>query len=201
MKWIIGIDEVGRGPLAGPVYICVVAIPLVAYKKGHWHTGTYQLTDSKKMAKRAREYWYERAKQMKDTNSVSYALASRSASAIDKKGISLCIRECIHVALETLALNPDNCIVLLDGGLKAPLQYKQQKTIIKGDLIEKAISLASVVAKVTRDSVMERLHKKYPLYHWAQNKGYGTSLHYKALLALGPTPYHRKSFLKRVLDK
>ena len=92
----------------------------------------------------------------------------------------------------------DDCLVLLDGGLRAPKEYKNQKTIIKGDEKELAIALASIVAKVTRDELMVKLSKKYIGYGLEKHKGYGTAYHYKALKNKGLSPIHRKSFLKKL---
>ena len=196
-KWIIGIDEVGRGPLAGPVTVCAVAIPRVVYKKMKWHG----LTDSKKMTKKAREEWFARAVELQQKGSIIYALSSRSAAAIDMQGIAVCIRSCIASVLKRLDLDPMHCHVVLDGGLKAPAVYVSQETIIKGDLKEKAISLASVIAKVSRDRVMEKYHKSHSVYGWNQNKGYGTTAHRNAIKAHKTTVLHRMSYLTRILDK
>lgn len=193
MKWVIGIDEVGRGPVAGPVAVCACAIPLTEYKKRKWSG----LTDSKKMTSKQRLVWYKKALELKQKGSILYSVAYRSNTSIDTKGISVSIRGCISQALKSINLNPRECTVLLDGSLKAPPEYKNQKTIIKGDSKEQIISLASVIAKVSRDKKMESLHNKYPKYNWEKNKGYGTREHYKALVSFGFTPLHRRSFLTK----
>lgn len=192
MKWVIGIDEVGRGPVAGPVVVCACAAPLEVYKKSLWKG----LTDSKKMTEKSRAGWYQKALILKSSNKIRFSVAYRSNEYIDTKGISLALKACVKSALKNLNLNPDECAVLLDGSLRAPIQYKNQKTIIRGDQKEKIISLASVIAKVSRDTKMEFLHKKYPNYGWHKNKGYGTKEHYKAINRHGLTPLHRQSFLK-----
>lgn len=194
MKWVIGIDEVGRGPVAGPVAVCACAISLTQYKKRKWPG----LTDSKKMTAKARNEWHKKAFELKQQSSIRYVTAYRSNIFIDRRGISVAIRECITEALKKLNLNPKDCAVLLDGSLKAPLEYKNQKTIIKGDQTEQIISFASVIAKVSRDKKMESLYKKYPKYNWFQNKGYGTKEHYKAIKKYGQTILHRKSFLTKI---
>ena len=196
-SWIIGIDEVGRGPLAGPVYVCGVAMKVGQYKKARWKG----LTDSKQMRVRAREVWYARAKEMKANGEIRFVFASRSAARIDTKGISVCIRECIAKILKDLLVDPKDTQVLLDGGLKAPSLYIDQKTVIKGDQKHKIISLASVVAKVTRDAVMVRMAKKYPYFGWEQNKGYGTKVHILLIKKVGISPEHRITFLTSILDK
>lgn len=194
--WIVGIDEVGRGPLAGPVTVCAVAMRYEAYKKVRWRG----LTDSKQMTKSARELWHAKAIEMEKHGTIRIALTSQTAVQIDRRGISVCIKACIKKNLEILNLDPKLTMVLLDGGLKAPIEYISQETIIKGDQKKKIISLAAVTAKVTRDAYMARMSKKYPAYGWAQNVGYGTNSHRKALKKLGFTRLHRKSFLSRIID-
>lgn len=196
VKWVVGIDEVGRGPLAGPVVVCAAAYPFALYKKDLWKG----VTDSKKMTAKARLFWYEKREEFCAAGG-NYDIASFTAKQIDTKGIAVCIREAIAIALANLNLNPKECLVLLDGGLKAPQEYIHQQTIIKGDLSEKIISMASVLAKVHRDMYMQKCHKKHPQYCWEKNKGYGTRQHREALLAYGSTPLHRVSFLSRILNK
>ncbi len=198
MKWVIGIDEVGRGPLAGPVTVCAVAMPLTIYKKGGWHKTLLGLNDSKQMSPALREQCYIEAESLAKKGKVHYAITSRTAAMIDKKGIAVCIRECIAANVKKLALDPEACLVLLDGGLKAPREYVHQQTIIKGDMKEKIISLASVIAKVQRDHFMVALDKKHPAYAWHRNKGYGTKAHIQAIKKEGLTPLHRRSFLTRI---
>ena len=196
MKWIVGIDEVGRGPLAGPVYVCAAAMPMKEYKKMQWGI----LNDSKQMTAKNRKSWHEEARAIEKRRALKTAVISRTARAIDRKGIAVCIRECITEALEKLAIDPRDCRVLLDGSLRAPIQYKNQTTIIKGDAKEKIISLASVIAKVERDHYMVTLQKKHPSYAWDKNKGYGTAVHIAAIKNWGLTPFHRTSFLKKILQ-
>lgn len=194
--WVVGIDEVGRGPIAGPVTVCAVAMKTSDYKKARW-TG---LTDSKKLTRPAREKWSMKAHDLQTTGKLRIAIVSQAASAIDKRGISACIKACIKHALVTLDLDPTHTLVLLDGSIKAPMEYSHQKTVIKGDQKHKIISLASVVAKVARDAYMTNMAQKYPGYGWESNMGYGTQTHYQALKKLGFTRLHRKSFLRKVLD-
>lgn len=196
-KWVIGIDEVGRGPLAGPVCVCGVAIPASMYRRKKWQG----LTDSKQMTRIARERWAAEAISLQEKGIIKISIAYQSAAAIDTKGVSACIRICIASVLKQLNIDPSDCTVLLDGSLKASKEYFNQETIIKGDSKEKAISLASVVAKVVRDAKMDTLHKKYPVYGWNMNKGYGTKAHIMAIKKWRITPFHRKSFLSRIIDK
>lgn len=200
MKWIIGIDEVGRGPLAGPVYVCAAAMPVSLYKKTAWRKNLPLLTDSKRMNAHNRMLWYQHAAKLKKEGCVRYALASKSAHDIDMHGITTCISLCITKVLRDLKLDPEDCTVLLDGGLKAPFMYTQQ-TVIKGDLLHPIISLASVIAKVSRDTVLARLHLKHPEYSWNTNKGYGTKAHTDALRTQGITTLHRKTYLRKYLTK
>lgn len=194
-KWIIGIDEVGRGPLAGPVYVCAVAIEQTDYKKSRW----VGLTDSKKLSAKVREKWHARALELEQNGIIRIGIASRTALQIDTKGITQCIRDCIRDILGQLAIKPSNVLVLLDGGLKAPEEYVFQKTIIKGDQKHRIISLASVVAKVVRDRYMDTQSKKYAQYNWQTNKGYGTKEHVAGLVKHGTTPLHRKSYLSKIM--
>ena len=149
MKWIVGVDEVGRGPIAGPVSVCVCAISADCYKKMSDSWRREGLTDSKKVSPKQREWWYEKAKVLQKEGSIYYAVISRNACIIDKKGIQQAIRECIAEGFEKLSLELKETIVYLDGGLKAPMEYKNQTTIIKGDLKEPSISFASVIAKLS----------------------------------------------------
>lgn len=190
-KWIIGVDEVGRGPVAGPVSVCVCAISFSLYRKNIWDG----LTDSKKMSPKKRELWYKKAKEFEKDEGIRFSVISRNALLIDKKGIQSALRECITEGFEKIAISPKDSEVYLDGGLTAPKKYVRQTTLIKGDSKEKSISLASVIAKVVRDNYMSRIAKKYPEYGFEKHKGYGTKNHYNVILKKGITPLHRKSFL------
>jgi ribonuclease HII len=207
MKWVIGIDEVGRGPLAGPVCVCAVAMPVVVYKKAFWRTHgsnnttsarLISLTDSKQMTVSGRKVWERHAKVLQTSGTIRIGVSMRSAAMIDRRGISACIRSCISSTLQQLDLDPRDCTVLLDGGLKAPSAYQKQTTVIRGDSLHPIISLASVVAKVRRDRHMQLLHRTHAVYRWNENKGYGTLVHRTAIRTFGPSPIHRKSFISKV---
>lgn len=191
-KWIIGVDEVGRGPIAGPVVICACAFNPKYRKKLSFK----DLTDSKKMTKKSREEWFKKARVWKNKKIINYKISLKNSNFIDKHGISKSIKKCVFSSIYKLNLDSQNVLVLLDGGLKAPEKFVYQKTITKGDLLKKEISLASVIAKVYRDKLMDKLHKKYPIYKWSKNKGYGTKDHFTALNKSGLTEFHRISFTK-----
>lgn len=146
----------------------------------------------------ARKVWERHAKTLQASGAIRIGISMRSAAMIDRRGISVCIRSCISSALQQLDLDPSNCTVLLDGGLKAPSVYKKQTTVIRGDSLHPIISLASVVAKVRRDRHMQLLHRTHSVYRWNENKGYGTLVHRTAIRRYGATSIHRKSFISKV---
>jgi ribonuclease HII len=222
-KFLIGIDEAGRGPLAGPVAVGVFAIrskKVLKMFKG--------ARDSKKLSEAQREAFFLKIKESKKAGHVHYAVSYSSAGVIDKKGIVSAIKSALNRSLKKVersfiqgelansclaqplyksrtkgspmyqALSLDNCKVLLDGSLKAPLRYLNQKTIIGGDDIEPVISLASICAKVLRDRKMTRLARKHRHHGFDAHKGYGTKAHYKAIKNYGLTKEHRRSFLKGI---
>lgn len=192
--YIVGIDEVGRGPLAGPVTLAACAFP-VDFKLPAFD---FKIKDSKKMSEEKRKEVYKVLYGLKQEGKICFSLSSVSHDLIDKYGLSACIKTAIKRCLAKLAIEPSNAEVLLDGGLKAPPEYENQQTIIKGDEKEEIIALASIIAKVCRDSVMCNLSKKYPEYDFHTHKGYGTKAHYAALEKYGPCEIHRRSFLKNI---
>ena len=199
-RWIIGIDEVGRGPLAGPVTVAAVAVPFI--KHGTWnmeHNFFMGIRDSKKCTRISREQWNE-----KICKEFPFAVASVSPHVIDKKGISfatkLAVSRCLNKLLLKCSMFHVPCfMILLDGSLSAPLAYKNQRTIVKGDEKIPVIAAASIMAKVHRDKFMVRLHKKYPLYGFHTHKGYGTVIHRAAIQQHGLCRIHRVSFCKKVM--
>ncbi|HEY4505253.1 MAG TPA: ribonuclease HII [Candidatus Paceibacterota bacterium] len=207
MKYIVGIDEVGRGPLAGPVTVCVVACEVGVYTKLLRNKNFPPLgKDSKKLKEFDREKYAKVlkslvSKSLFDTSprvplgqGFSYSIHHVSNKIIDSKGISFAIRLAIDRGITKLKLRPKDCRVLLDGGLRLPKEFKKQKTIIKGDEKEKIIAWASILAKVSRDGLMRKLAKKYPKYGFEIHKGYGTEKHIKAMRKYGLSPVHRRSF-------
>ncbi|MFA7193357.1 MAG: ribonuclease HII [Candidatus Paceibacterota bacterium] len=196
VKYLIGIDEVGRGPLAGPVCVGVVAIEKAKARKIFAKFSV--LRDSKKMTAKNREEIFN---EVLETAEIFFEIKKCSAKEIDKIGISKCIKKCISDGLKSLekkGIDGGNSEVRLDGALRAPSTYPNQKTIIRGDDSEKIISLASILAKVYRDNLMTKLHKKFPKYNFTQNKGYGTKAHVQAIKKHGQSSEHRKSFCTRI---
>ncbi len=193
-KFTIGIDEVGRGPVAGPV-----AVGMLAVHEDNFSKVTEMFVgfkDSKKLTPKRRNEWFENIKSAKEDGLLEYRVVFVDNKEIDKNGIAPSIRACIHKSLE--GKNPDECSVLLDGGLKAPDEFVQQTTIIRGDENEMVIALASIVAKVTRDAFMCKLAKDYPEYGFENHKGYGTKAHMEAVREYGLSDIHRKSFLTKI---
>ena len=193
MKWIVGVDEAGRGPLAGPVAVGAV---LVA-EDVDLHALFPGLNDSKKLSEKVREEIYEKLIHAHTEGQVRFQVEFRSAALIDERGISPCIRESVAACVRALMPEPQAGKVFLDGSLKAPAEYAQE-TVIGGDAIVPAIMLASVAAKVLRDRLLVKLANEYPLYGFERHKGYGTKAHREAIQAHGPCVEHRRSYLKNV---
>ena len=191
MKYIVGIDEAGRGPLAGPVAVGVTKL------KSNFNKKLLRgIKDSKKLSEKNREVWFDTAREMRARGELEFAVSLISEKIIDKKGIVYAINLGIKRGLNKLGVKDDSEI-FLDGGIKAPKNFSKQKTIIKGDEKIPVISLASVCAKVTRDRYMVNLSKKYPKYNFHIHKGYGTLMHRKLIKKHGPCAEHRMSFLKK----
>ncbi len=193
VQFIVGVDEAGRGPLAGPVSVGVVVVP----RDFDWAT-LPGVNDSKQVLPKQRERIFKAAQALRQEGKLDYAVALVSASRIDRIGITAAVRMCIQRCFDKLSPDPDRCEVKLDGLLKAPAEFHFQETIIKGDTKEKVIGLASILAKVTRDRVMVRYAEKFPQYFFAAHKGYGTELHCEAIQKHGLSPLHRLSFCKRL---
>ena len=191
MRSIVGIDEVGRGPLAGPV-----SVGIVVCKR---HFSIEGITDSKLMGEADREAVYAIAQSMVVAGTITFGVYSTSAQDIDKDGIERAISGAISRGLASLMPDPKDADVVLDGRLRAPSTYRQQ-SIIHGDLLVPAISLAAIVAKVTRDRHMAGdVASEYPAYGFAAHKGYGTKDHIAAIKQHGPSPIHRMSFLSNIM--
>lgn len=186
---IVGIDEVGRGPIAGPITVGAVCIPRTLTWKQ-----VRGLRDSKKLSPTQRVEWYKWVQQQND---IQWSVASVSASRIDTIGIAVAGNEAARAALKKLHVDTRLVEVRLDYGLKVEAIWKQ-RAIVKGDEREVAIALASIMAKVTRDAYMTRIIKKFPGYDFENHKGYGTKAHYERVKKNGLCTLHRKSFLKRI---
>ena len=179
-KYICGVDEVGRGPLAGPVTCTAVIMPLDDLIQG--------VNDSKKVSKNKRIKLYDVIMEKAiAVNTVSY-----DNHQIDEMNILEATKACMRDAIMGLSVKPD--VVLVDA-LKLDIPYKTMG-IIKGDALSYSIASASIVAKVTRDKFMFEMAKKHPEYDFQNNVGYGTAKHIAALKEFGPTPIHRKTFIK-----
>lgn len=185
---IVGIDEVGRGPLAGPVSVGVFCMPRNTKL-------SKEITDSKKLSPKKREILTQQLKQLQKENKCSFCVVSLSSQKIDEKGIAVCIRAALAQGLKKIGVAPKSTYIYLDGGLKAPQEYIHQETIIKGDSLVPVIGAASIVAKVTRDMYMTRIAKKYSHYGFDVHKGYGTRAHCEAIQKYGLSKEHRSSFI------
>lgn len=199
MNYVVGIDEAGRGPLAGPVAVGAVSIPnpttpgLRRASKNFFKS----IKDSKKLSSGDRELWFALALEARKEGMLDFAVSLVSEKVIDRKGISYAIRLGIKRSLIALGV-PEDSQVYLDGGIKAPEKFTHQLTIVRGDEKIPIVSLASIVAKVIRDRRMIKLSKKFPEFDFHIHKGYGTSLHRLALQKYGSTEAHRQSFLKHL---
>ncbi|MDO8590284.1 MAG: ribonuclease HII [bacterium] len=199
MSYVVGIDEAGRGPLAGPVAVGAVAIPNPTSLKLRRASKNFfkSIKDSKKLSAGDRELWFALALEARKKGVLDFAVSLVSEKIIDRKGITYAIRLGIKRSLASLSV-PEDAQVFLDGGIKAPDRFRHQLTVIKGDEKIPIISLASIMAKVIRDKRMVRLSKKFPEFNFHIHKGYGTSQHRKAIRKFGPTVIHRRSFLTRL---
>lgn len=184
---VCGIDEAGRGPLAGPV--CASCVVL---HKGEVIEG---VNDSKKLSEKKREALYDVIKEQ----ALDYSIAFASEKEIDEINILQATFLAMRRAFEGLTkVKPD--IALIDGNAKPGLSVCE-RTVVKGDAKSANISAASILAKVTRDRYMLEMAQKYPEYQFEKHKGYGTKLHYEMIEKYGICPIHRKSFLKKILEK
>ncbi len=178
--YIAGIDEVGRGPLAGPVVTCAVILPK--------DCDILYINDSKQLTEKKREELYEQI----TAQAISYGIGVASPSRIDEINILQATYEAMREAIGKLSVIPD---ILLNDAVTIPDVRIPQVPIIKGDTKIISIAAASILAKVSRDRMMVEYDKVYPGYGFAANKGYGSEEHIKALKELGPSPIHRRSFL------
>ena len=182
---VCGVDEAGRGPLAGPVCAAAVILPRGCVIDG--------LDDSKKLTEKKRERLYG----LIIDNAVSYSVAFGSVEEIEKLNILQATFLAMTRAVNGLKIQPD--FVLVDGNRKPPEILLPCDTVIKGDTKSYSVAAASILAKVTRDRLLYDYDREYPQYGFAKHKGYGTKAHYQAIAQYGITPVHRPSFLKNVL--
>lgn len=182
-KLVCGVDEAGRGPLAGPVYAAAVILPRDAVIHG--------LNDSKKLTERKREELFEPIK----TTALSYGIAFATVEEIEELNILNATFLAMNRAIAQLEPQPE--LALIDGNRNSGIELNSQ-CVVKGDSLCADIAAASVLAKVSRDRYMLQMDELYPQYHFRQHKGYGTKLHYEALREYGPSPIHRLSFLRKM---
>ena len=183
---VVGLDEVGRGPLAGPVVAAAVLI------KANSKILLEGINDSKKLSEKQRNYFY---KILTDSKNIKWGIGIVSEKVIDEINILQATKLAMQKAVKQLQkkINKKIDCLILDGNFKIKYDVSQ-KSIIKGDQKVISISAASIIAKVTRDRIMEKFHKKYPQYGFNKHKGYGTSLHIEMIKKHAPCKIHRKSF-------
>ena len=186
---LCGVDEAGRGPLAGPVFAAAVILPPDFAPQ--W------LNDSKKVTPRRRELLYDQI-----TGAARWAVASASEEEIDRLNILQATFLAMERAWDRLCRDGERppVLTLVDGN-RLPPHLGQARTLVGGDGVSASVAAASILAKVTRDRYMLRLAEEYPKYAFEQHKGYGTKLHYERLAQYGPSPVHRRSFLKKWLEE
>ena len=185
-KLIAGIDEAGRGPLAGPVVVACVIMPQDDIIEG--------VNDSKKLSPKKRDVLYNEIIQ----KALSYSVSIISEKTIDEINILNATRLGMEKCVKTLSVTPD--VVLIDAVDKLNIDI-EYKPIIKGDQLSYSIACASIIAKVTRDNLMIELDKKYPQYNFSGHKGYGTAKHIELLKKFGPCEIHRKTFIKNFVGE
>ena len=185
-KNVCGVDEAGRGPLAGPVYAAAVILPEGLEIPG--------LNDSKKLSEKKREELFD----IIISEAVAYGIGTASAEEIDEINILQATYLAMERAVE--ALDPPADYALIDGNRMPPLLIPGE-TIVKGDAKCASIAAASILAKVSRDRYMYELDKELPQYKFAKHKGYGTALHYECIEKYGISEHHRRTFLKKIIEK
>jgi ribonuclease HII len=187
--YVVGVDEAGRGPLAGPVAVGVVRV-----EQGYDFSAFQGLNDSKKLTEKKREELFSILQEEMRAGRVQAVVHLASAAKIDAYGIVPSVRSALYKGVRKLLPVPQEGTVYLDGSLYAPKEYTQE-TIIGGDAKVPVIMLASIAAKVTRDRLMKKLATQYPLYQFEVHKGYGTKRHYEILREHGPCDIHRMTYL------
>ena len=183
---ICGVDEAGRGCLAGPVYAAAVILPFGMELEG--------LNDSKQLSEKKREKLFEVITQC----AVSYGIGWASVEEIERLNILQATYIAMNRAIKKLRVTPD--IALIDGNQNSGITYPS-RCIVDGDALSASIAAASILAKVSRDRLMRQLDLEHPEYGFAAHKGYGTKAHREAILSRGAFPIHRTAFLRKILDK
>lgn len=185
-KYVCGVDEAGRGPLAGPVFAAAVILPRGCVIDG--------VNDSKKLTEKKREQLYSKIKEQ----SLAYCVASASVDEIDEINILNATFLAMTRAVSGLQVKAD--FALVDGNRLPSLEI-DAKAVVKGDSLSESIAAASILAKVERDHFMFNLANEYPNYAFEKHKGYGTKLHIEMIKKYGASNVHRKTFLKKILNK
>ncbi len=186
-EYICGVDEAGRGPLAGPVFAAAVILPDGLIIEG--------VNDSKKLTEKKREALFDVICE----KALSYNIAAVDEATIDEINILQATYQAMTDAVNGLDIKPD--IALIDGNRIPPQLEVKSKCIVKGDALSMSIACASILAKVSRDRFMLRIAEMYPEYMFEKHKGYGTALHVEKILEYGASPVHRKSFLRKIEAK
>lgn len=185
-EYIAGVDEAGRGPLAGPVYAAAVILPDGAELTG--------INDSKKLTPKKREELFEKITEI----AISYAIFSVDEKEIDEINILNATHKAMNGAVNSLSQKPD--YVIIDGNSIKGMEIAHE-TVVKGDAKSISIAAASILAKVSRDRYIDEMGKVYPEYGFENHKGYGTKAHTDAVLKYGVCPIHRRTFLKKLLGE
>ncbi len=182
---VCGVDEAGRGPLAGPVYAAAVILDPAREIEG--------LNDSKKLSEKKRERLFDQIQRA----AVAWSVASASVEEIELLNILQATFLAMKRAVDGLAVPPE--LAIIDGNQMPPGLSVPSRTIVKGDALSASIAAASILAKVSRDRFMAEMDQRYPQYQFARHKGYGTALHIRLIREYGPSPIHRPSFLRKIL--
>lgn len=200
-KYLIGIDEAGRGPLAGPLVISAFIIEDSVLNDFLAQNIFEKLKDSKKLSEKKRKEWFEKIKDWKNNGQVDFQVSSVSNKTIDNEGMSQAIKIGLKEILKNYEPKFDQVEILLDGALKAPEIFVNQKTIIKGDEKEQVIALASIISKVTRDDYICEIASlpAYKIYQFEKHKGYGTKIHRELIAKNGMSDIHRISFCGNII--
>ena len=185
-KTVCGVDEAGRGPLAGPVYAAAVILPVGLKIPG--------LNDSKKLTEKKREELFD----IITKEAVCYSVGIAGEKEIDEINILNATFLAMKRAINGLEIRPD--VAFVDGN-RAPNSGISEETVVKGDGKVMSVAAASIIAKVSRDRFMQKIAQEYPEYQFEKHKGYGTRLHYEMIEKYGVSPIHRRSFLKKILGE